>query len=529
MNSVPGITVRRVLADAPIDSVRNLVGQRTADLISLLVDTEDALRDVVVETIDLDEVLSNDETRGTLISLLDTAKQAELRQRLGRPSLSGGWSGSDRRAALAFFGIAPTPRARYSPAMVSRVEPSYGLFDHQRRASRRVMELLNGPSRVGLLHLPTGVGKTRTAMGLIVDHLRANEPSVAVWLASGSELLEQAAQECARAWGRLGNRSVEIVRCWGDADFGAAAIEDGVVILGLEKAAAALNSDPDALVALGRRCRFIVFDEAHQAIAPTYREVTDRLRVYHGTALLGLSATPGRTWADVDKDGQLSAYFGNAKVTLDMPGYSDPIRALTDAGYLARASFRTVLVDPGTELSEDDKATLASSIDVPLEIVERLGESDQWNLAVIKSIRELVDRHTRILVFAGSVAHCRLICAVLRATGIQAHYVVGTTAPEQRDRVLSVFKDPYSLAPQVLVNYDVLTTGFDAPAASAAVVARPTRSLVLYSQMVGRVLRGPKAGGTEECEIVTVVDTELAGFGDVADAFTNWEDVWRNT
>ena len=78
----------------------------------------------------------------------------------------------------------------------------------------------------------------------------------------------------------------------------------------------------------------------------------------------------------------------------------------------------------------------------------------------------------------------------------------------------------------MLVNFGVLTTGFDAPAASAALIARPTKSLVLYSQMVGRVIRGPLAGGTERCEIVTVVDTTLPGFGDVADAFMNWEDVW---
>ena len=57
-------------------------------------------------------------------------------------------------------------------------------------------------------------------------------------------------------------------------------------------------------------------------------------------------------------------------------------------------------------------------------------------------------------------------------------------------------------------------------------IARPTKSLVLYSQMVGRAVRGPKAGGTETCEVVTVVDTTLPGFGDIGQAFLNWEDVW---
>jgi len=78
----------------------------------------------------------------------------------------------------------------------------------------------------------------------------------------------------------------------------------------------------------------------------------------------------------------------------------------------------------------------------------------------------------------------------------------------------------------VIVNYGVLTTGFDAPKTSAALIARPTKSLVLYSQMVGRAIRGTRAGGNMDAEIVTVTDPNLPGFGDVAEAFTNWEDVW---
>ena len=70
----------------------------------------------------------------------------------------------------------------------------------------------------------------------------------------------------------------------------------------------------------------------------------------------------------------------------------------------------------------------------------------------------------------------------------------------------------------VMVNYGVLTTGFDAPATSAALIARPTRSLVLYSQMVGRATRGTRVGGNAQAEIVTVVDPHLPGFGSVADA-----------
>jgi superfamily II DNA or RNA helicase len=79
----------------------------------------------------------------------------------------------------------------------------------------------------------------------------------------------------------------------------------------------------------------------------------------------------------------------------------------------------------------------------------------------------------------------------------------------------------------VLCNFGILTTGFDAPRTSAALIARPTTSLVLYSQMVGRAIRGIRAGGNEFATVVTAVDSGLPGFGDVGEAFLNWEDVWE--
>ena len=82
---------------------------------------------------------------------------------------------------------------------------------------------------------------------------------------------------------------------------------------------------------------------------------------------------------------------------------------------------------------------------------------------------------------------------------------------------------------RVLCNYGVLTTGFDAPRTSAVLIARPTKSLVLYSQMVGRGIRGVRAGGNDSAEIVTIIDQGLPGFGNMAEAFTNWEDTGWDT
>jgi DNA repair protein RadD len=124
------------------------------------------------------------------------------------------------------------------------------------------------------------------------------------------------------------------------------------------------------------------------------------------------------------------------------------------------------------------------------------------------------------------VEHSDILASVLRARGYQANSVTSKSSAYDRERSISDFKKDDEEV-RILCNFGVLTTGFDAPQTSAALVARPTKSLVLYSQMIGRAIRGIKAGGNKTAEIVTVLDQGLPGFGSVADAFTNWEDVWE--
>jgi superfamily II DNA or RNA helicase len=134
-------------------------------------------------------------------------------------------------------------------------------------------------------------------------------------------------------------------------------------------------------------------------------------------------------------------------------------------------------------------------------------------------------KHRRVLLFAATVAHAELLAMVLRSMGLAASSVTGNTLPGERARIINWFlsKDE---EPRILANYGILTTGFDAPQTSAALIARPTKSLVLFSQMAGRALRGTRAGGNSEAEIVSIIDPSLPGFGDLSSAFTNWEDVW---
>ncbi len=176
-------------------------------------------------------------------------------------------------------------------------------------------------------------------------------------------------------------------------------------------------------------------------------------------------------------------------------------------------------------MSPTDLQRIRTALDIPQDILERLAEDEQRNLAIIARCEQLQEIHQRMILFAASVFHAHLIANVLRARGLTASAITTRTPSEQRKNLINAFKSPEG-PPRILCNFGVLTTGFDAPQTSCVVIARPTSSLVLYSQMVGRAIRGPLAGGNENATIVTVIDQALPGFRSVAEAFANWEDIW---
>ena len=203
-------------------------------------------------------------------------------------------------------------------------------------------------------------------------------------------------------------------------------------------------------------------------------------------ALLGLTATPGRTWSDIAADEQLSEFFGERKVMLKVEGWEDPVSYLIDEGYLAKPTFRRLQYEPSAGLQKTLRSFVGKSDDYGEDVLQALTESVDRNIAVIAELNRLVDSgHRRILLFTASVRHSEVVAAALSALGQDARVVTGTTPTPTRRRMIRAFRAP-SDRPMILCNFGVLTTGFDAPNTSAVVIARPTRSLVLYSQMVGR-------------------------------------------
>lgn len=489
--------------------------------------TGDDLQRVADTLVDLDAFLVDKHDRRLVLDLIEEPKRSELEDRVGNNiAAARHWTDSEVKEARGFFGLDEEKIVPPPPRTVEDLEPDYGLFEYQRKAVRQILPLLLDDERKAVLHFPTGAGKTRTAMHLVAHFLSVYEPSVVVWLASSKELLEQAVDSFRAGWSRLGNRKVKIGSMWGERSPDLNEFTDGFLAVGLAKGWSTMaRTDPDWAVRLSGRTRLVVFDEAHQTIARTYQQVTEELTLNYKCSLLGLTATPGRTWADIDEDGKVADFYARNKVSLEVPD-SDPISYLIDMGYLAQPQFRTMLSESGVTLTDQDLSRIAKEIEIPGHILESLTMNKQYIMAVLSAVDELIaNQHQRILVFAATVDHARTLAALLIARDIRALLVLGSTATRKRERAIRDFKSEDE-RPMVLVNYGVLTTGFDAPQASAAVIARPTKSLVLYSQMVGRAIRGPKAGGTDTCEIITVIDPKIPGFGNIAEAFTNWEDVW---
>ena len=90
------------------------------------------------------------------------------------------------------------------------------------------------------------------------------------------------------------------------------------------------------------------------------------------------------------------------------------------------------------------------------------------------------------------------------------------TSSQNRKNIVKNFRDKEV---KIIFNYGVLSTGFDAPGTDAILIARPTTSPVIYSQMLGRGLRGPAFGGKAECLLIDVKDN-LIGLPDEKACFT---------
>ena len=406
-------------------------------------------------------------------------------------------------------------------AQTETVSPKYPLYPYQRQVLADILDTLASPERRVVAHLPTGAGKTRiashTACRLLNE--KDTDASLVIWLASTEELCEQAADELAKAWTYLGLRDAAIHRYWGNRSLDLRHLPSGFLVTGLAKLRAAAFQDNTLLAHLAHCAAAVIFDEAHQAVAATYSFITEQLCSVR-PPLLGLTATPGRTANLTDADYRLASMFEHNKVSIDPGGHDSPVTYLIQNRYLADARFVPISFDSDTAITEPQ-----AGMDYSTDDLDDLGRNRERTGRIADLAEQAARRHPRTIVFCPSVESALECNTLLQARGVATNAVTANTPGEDRRAIIDAFKST-GREHMVLFNYGVLTAGFDAPRTRCVIIARPTTSLVLYSQMAGRAMRGPRAGGNPRAEILTVVDTNLPGFGSVTEAFTNWEELW---
>jgi DNA repair protein RadD len=396
------------------------------------------------------------------------------------------------------------------------------LIDFQSQVYLDSMRKISVPRSRFIIQMPTGSGKTRTSMQVIAEYLKmAEEGAIVFWLAHSQELCEQAFHCFIEVWQYLANKPLKAVRCWGKHSVPPPYDKSMFIVGGFQKVHAALKRNDEAFAQISQRIGLIVVDEAHKAVAPTYKHAISKLKG-DNTNVIGLTATPGRT--EIEETEEMAEFFFESKVNIKTDTGESEIEMLKARKVLAQIDYIPIQSPLNLELTTAQKRKLEQDFDFPPGFLKKVGSSNVRNIEIMKRLLLSCKEGRRILFFSCSVAHSKFIMSLLIYFGINAAHVDGSTSDARREQVIEDFKHGNV---QVLCNYGVLTTGFDAPNTDEVFISRPTNSVVLYSQMIGRGLRGPTIGGTERCRISDVKDN-IHGFGDQIQVYHWFEEFWDN-
>lgn len=314
------------------------------------------------------------------------------------------------------------------------VSPEFRLHPYQRQVYRDILARLDMPERRVVAHLPTGAGKTRIATHVAAHMLNSRDDpdALVVWLAASEELCDQAAESLEMAWSHLGQREAAVYRYWGNRQVDFDEIEGGFIVTGLAKLYSSSQTNKNLLPRMAQSTGGIVFDEAHQAIAPTYAYVVNQL-CSNSPQLLGLTATPGRTANFTDDDHKLADMFERSKVGIDPKGHVSPVTYLINNRYLANPTFRRIEID--SEIGEDygDRQN-----DYDSKILEDLGIDQGRNERIVRITKDALFRHKRVLVFCPSVDSALICTDALTQDDIKASAVTAQTATFERRQIMGL-------------------------------------------------------------------------------------------
>ena len=345
------------------------------------------------------------------------------------------------------------------------------LRDYQIDICSRVREAFEKHRSV-MMQMPTGTGKT-VVLAEMVKRLRIKDEGLRILIvAHRIELIEQTGEHLERY----------------DIDYGV--IAGGKKVKEIKPVMIAsiqtLSSKLNALTAC-LSPSFIIIDEAHHAVAKTYRQLWD---AWPEARFLGLTATPYR---------------------LSGEGFTDLFDVLVDSwtvkrfiaeGWLSAYDYYSIRPESDDQKLIDNLKKRGADGDFQMKEMHE-------TLDVVPCIERLFESFERFaydkkgIVYAIDIAHAEHIAEYFREQGVNAVAISSKTPSSERQQLLARFKSDLVSYPshiQVLVSVDLFSEGFDCPDVEFIQLARPTLSLAKYLQMVGRGLRVHE--GKECCTII---------------------------
>lgn len=395
-------------------------------------------------------------------------------------------------------------------------------YEHQSKAMKCLDILDKEDTYSTLVVLPTGGGKTYTASTWLLKNAIDQHKKI-LWLAHRQMLLDQAAESFqkfayAETVPHISSFAFRIVSGSPNHD---RAIninrKDNLLIISKDSLGRNLAC-LDAWLKDEKEI-YMVIDEAHHSTAKTYRKVIDYVKQrVPNFKLIGLTATPFRTAAN--EQGLLSKIYydgvedGCAVHNEKGIAYAIGLKDLISKRILAKPIFESHLTeeDYGKNLGVEAWSNIQHLDTLPDELATEIADSAARNKLIVETYKNNMAKYGQTIVFAVNVNHAITLSALFNKRGIKADFVVSdikdmTTginrSREDNEKILELYRQGEL---QVLVNVNILTEGVDLPQTKTVFLARPTVSTTLMTQMIGRALRGERAGGTTEAYIVSFVD-----------------------
>ena len=347
------------------------------------------------------------------------------------------------------------------------------LRPYQRAAIEALYDYFSASSGNPLVVMPTGTGKSLCIAGFTREAIAAYGDTRVLILTHVKELIQQNFMAMLRAWPEApaGIYSAGLSR----RDIHAQILFAG--IQSIHRHARQVQ-----------RCDLVLIDEAHllgRGDSGMYRSFLTQLNEINAGLLkvVGFTATPYRLDSGLLHEGKDRLFTDIA--------FDVPVLDMIQQGYLCPV----VPKQTTTQLDVGGVGTRGGEF-IAKDLEAAVDRDEVTSAAVAEIVQHGADRGSW-LVFCSGVAHARHVRDAIREHGISAETVTGDTPGPERDGILAAFK---ARRLRCVTNANVLTTGFDAPGTDLIALLRPTKSVGLYVQMVGRGTR--LAQGKDDCLVL---------------------------